>query len=188
MKLGRLIRTPRLVVDTFNESHLTPEYVKWLNDPVITKYSENRHKKHTLDSCKAYWQSFQNTPHYFLAIEVPDLKRLHIGNITVYIDEPNGLADIGIILGERSFWGKGYGAEAWIGICDYLLRGLEIRKVTAGTVETNKAMVKIMEKSGMIEDGIRRKHHVWNSQMVDVIHKALFRETWLEKYPISPFP
>lgn len=165
----------RIVV--FTERYITPTYIAWLNDQDVVRYSELRHSIHTLESCRVYFESYQNTPHFFWAIEVFDNGQwAHIGNINAYVNKKNNIADVGILIGEKSAWGKGYGATAWNAVCNYLLQNKKIRKVTGGAMSSNKAMLKIMQHSGMIEDGKRIKHYIHNNEMVDIVHYALFSE------------
>lgn len=170
-----IIETPRLRIAPFPEKYLTPRYVGWLNDPKVVRLSEQRHRIHTLESCRQYWQSFTNTPHYFWAITTIDPTIGHCGNINAYINTANSVADVGILIGERTLWGKGYGAEAWIAVCDYLLWEVGMRKVTAGTIATNGGMLSIMEKAGMVADGRRSRQCVVEGREEDIVHFALFR-------------
>jgi [ribosomal protein S5]-alanine N-acetyltransferase len=170
-----IIETPRLRIIPFLENYLTPRYVSWLNDPLIVRFSEQRHRSHTLESCRQYWQSFTDTLHYFWAITSIDPNIGHIGNMNAYIDKMNSTADLGILIGESAVWGKGYGLEAWIAICNYLLRDVGVRKITAGTMAVNKGMLRIMECAGMAADGRRIRQCLIDDAEVDIIHMALFK-------------
>jgi RimJ/RimL family protein N-acetyltransferase len=170
------IRTTRLVMTPFAERHLTHRYVAWLNDRELMRYSEQRHKTHTLESCRAYWRSFADTPNYFWAIEETTNDLGHIGNINAYVDQKNGLADLGILIGSSQAKGQGYGQEAWAGVCDFLFQEIGLRKITAGTLALNRAMLSLARKVGMVEDGVRRKHYLCDGVAVDVVYLALFRE------------
>ena len=150
-------------------------YVGWLNDPVVTRYSEQRHRTHTLESCRAYRQSFQDTPHHFWAIVATDTELGHIGNLNACVDTHNSVADIGILIGERGAWGRGYGSEAWTTVCRHLLCEQGLRKITAGTLSVNIPMLTIMQKAGMTEDGRRVRQALWEGQEVDMIYAALWR-------------
>lgn len=169
-----ILTTPRLQLVPFSEEYCTSRYVSWLEDPLVTRYSEQRHRTHTLESCRRYYHSFMGTPNYFWAIVRPDKEPHHIGNANAYIDPYNQIGDIGILIGERSIWGQGYGFEAWKTLCQYLLHGLKVRKVTAGTIAPNLPMLAIMKKAGMVKDGRRLRHYLWEGREVDTIHMALF--------------
>jgi RimJ/RimL family protein N-acetyltransferase len=181
------ILTTRLCLMPFGKEHLTERYVAWLNDPEVVRYSEQRHRRHTLDSCAAYVESFRGTPNHLWAILCVADGRLHVGNANAYVDTHNGLADVGIMIGEKSHWGRGYAKEAWMGICDCLFRQLRVRKVTAGTVAANKGMLGVMESAGMVPDGTRLKHYQMDGHEVDVVHAALFRDDWLARHPKPVF-
>lgn len=170
------IQTRRLVIRLFKEEYLSERYVGWLNDPEIVRYSEQRHREHTIESCRQYMNSFQGTPHFFWAVFKSHDRPEHIGNINAFIDPHNLTADIGIMIGERTIQGQGYGAEAWLGVCGFLFETQNIRKITAGTISTNIPMIRLMKKAGMVEDGIRKRHYIYDGKEVDVIHMALFKK------------
>jgi ribosomal-protein-alanine N-acetyltransferase len=178
MAQSGILSAARLQLIPFGEEHLTPRYLSWLNDPEVVRYSEQRHNLHTLETCRAYWQSFASTPSYFWAIVAEDAAVGHIGNLNAYIDAQHQVADLGILLGEKQAWGHGYATEAWQAACDFCLRDLGLRKVTAGTLSVNLPMLRLMKGTGMKPDGIRVRHKLWEGQEVDVIHYALFRVDW----------
>lgn len=169
------IETKRLILVPFSEKYLTYRYIGWLNDPEVVRYSDQRFKKHTLESCRKYMRSFDGTPNRFWAIVSKDKGLGHIGNITVYNDTAHSTADIGIMIGEKSAWGKGYGTEAWVAVCDYLLKKAKVRKITVGTLSVNRPMLGIIRKSKMVPDGIRKRQCLFNGREVDMVHAALFR-------------
>ncbi len=170
------ISTDRCVLEQFAEKHLTERYVSWLNDPDVVKFSEQRHRTHDLVSCRKYFDSFADTPHYFVAIVSKDQALGHIGNLNAYVDVNNGTADVGILLGEKGAWGQGIGTEVWSAFCKFLLTDRKLRKVTAGTSANNAGMLSIMRRSGMREDGKRVKQLIINGREVDIVHAALFDE------------
>lgn len=175
------IRTRRMSITPFCEKHLTRNYIAWLNDAELMRYSEQRHKKHSLESCRAYWQSFSGKPHYFWAIEEIESGFGHIGNINTYLDTKNLIGDIGILIGEKEAQNKGYGLEAWVGVCKFLFQKASIRKITAGTLSVNIPMLKVMRRVGMVEDGVRKRHYIYNGKEIDIVYMALFREQWDNK-------
>jgi len=172
------IVTQRLRIVPVEERHLTPLYVSWLTDKEVVRYSDHRFRKHTLDSCRSYWESFVGTPNYFWAIEILDGEPAHIGNMAADVDEVHQVADLSILIGERTAWEQGYGSEAWIAGCDYLLSELGMRKITAGAREVNKGMLGVMRRAGMVEDGRRVRQCLFEGREVDKVYVALFREEW----------
>lgn len=160
----------------FGPAHLTAGYVGWLNDPVVTVYSEQRHCRHTLNDCVAYYDGMVAVGNYFWAIESKDDPSVHIGNITAYVDRPNLVADLAIMVGANFARGQGLGAEAWCMACDWLLGDGAMRKVTAGTMACNAPMRALMNKSGMIVEAVRSRHFLRNGVEEDMILAARFRD------------
>jgi RimJ/RimL family protein N-acetyltransferase len=178
-----ILETPRLTVVPFSERYLTQRYVDWLADPEVVRFSEQRWRTHTLASCRGYWESFAGTPNEFWAIVAKDPALGHVGNLNAYVEERHGVADVGILLGERAVWGKGYGTEAWVAVMRHLFETRGMRKITAGTVSSNVGMLRIMERAGMVEDGRRARQYVYDGEVVDVVYAAAFRDNWQPRSP-----
>lgn len=167
------------MIEPFSEKYLTKKYVSWLNNSEVVRYSEQRHKKHTVKTCRAYLRSFEKSPNYFWAISVTNDKLGHIGNIAAYIDEANKVADIGILIGETKALGKGYATEAWTAACKYLFKKINVRKITAGTFSCNERMLNLMKRVEMRDDGRRMRQYILGGKEVDVIYKAIFKEDYV---------
>ncbi|TRZ93414.1 MAG: N-acetyltransferase [Rhodocyclaceae bacterium] len=172
------ITTRRLTIVPFTERFLTPQYVGWLNDPEVVRFSTQRRRVHTLESCRDYWQSYFGTPHRFWAIVEHERNLGHIGNMNAYIDPHDQVADIGILIGNKAAWRLGYGLEAWRALCGYLFGSEVVRKISAGCLAANLPMASIMSRAGMVPDGVRAGHSLFEGKPMDIIHAALFKEDW----------
>lgn len=174
MATAPTLQTKRLTLVAFTDEHLTERYVGWLNDPEVVRYSEQRHRRHTLSSCREFVASFADGPSHLWAIVEKEQGLGHIGNINSAVDAPNSTADVAIVIGDRRAWGRGLGSEAWMAVVDYLVGPGGMRKVTAGAMAENKAMLKIMGKAGMAEEGRRRGQALRDGRAVDVVLTARF--------------
>jgi [ribosomal protein S5]-alanine N-acetyltransferase len=153
----------------FTSSNITSEYIGWLNNPAVVRYSNQRFRTHNAATCEAYLRSFEQTDNMFLAIyKESDF----VGTMTAYISPPHKTADMGILIGYQC-WGKGIGTDAWTTLMRYLFQG-GIRKVTGGTLRCNTAMVNIMLKSGMKADGVRFAQELVNGEPEDILYFAKF--------------
>ena len=180
MAESNIIVSERLLIAPFTSCFITEQYVGWLNDPEIVKYSEQRFKLHTMDSCRQYVRSFRRSPDYFWAISVKGEDQGHIGNITASVMPEYSTADLGILMGEKKSWGKGYATEAWAAVCDHLF-ACGFRKITAGTLSVNMPMRRLFDRAGMVEDGRRTKQAVFDGVEVDIVYAALFNKNWNPK-------
>ena len=89
------------------------------------------------------------------AIETKDGEQ-HIGNCSYYnIDETRGEAELGIMIGNRDYWDKGYGSEAVITLIDYIFRKTSIRRVYLKTLDSNSRAQQCFQKCGFAPYGHR---------------------------------
>ena len=140
---------------------------------MVTRFSNQRFREHSVESCGAYLASFTGSSNSFLLIEQRQNQQ-PIGTATVYRNSRHGTADIGLMVGERRCWGEGYGREAWQAVLEALLAEPGMRKVTGGTARPNQAMVRIMEQSGMELEAVRARQELIDGQPVDLLYYSRF--------------
>lgn len=161
----------------FGPDDVTDAYIGWLGDPVITRYSNQRFREHTRASCEAYLASFEGSPNLFVSIR-ERVSDHAIGTMTAYRNLHHGTCDVGILIGSSDYRGGGYGQEAWNLLTGWLLdpAGGGVRKLTAGCLSANRAMVTVMERSGMTLEAVRREQELVEGEPVDVVHYARFAD------------
>jgi ribosomal-protein-alanine N-acetyltransferase len=160
-------------VRPFTAGDISPAYLGWFRDPEVVRFSNQRFRTHTSESCQAYLATFLGSANHFLAICERETEAM-LGTMTVYRSVPHGTADIGIMVGERRVWGQGIGAEAFCLVQAVLQASGVIRKVTAGTLSVNRGMVRIMEKAGMQHEATRHAQELVDGAPVDVVYYAKF--------------
>lgn len=163
----------QVALERFDASCITPEYISWLQDPVVVRYSNQRFLKHTEQSCRAYLESFRDSTNLFLAVRLRESLRL-VGTMTAYFALPHGTADVGLMIGDRTQWGKGVGLDAWQTLMGRLLVDDGLRKVTGGTLRCNIGMIRIMERSGMRLEAVRVKQQMVEGIAQDELYYAKF--------------
>lgn len=166
---GKLVK-----LDIFRKENITDAYLGWLNDPIAMRYSNQRFHRHTPETSLAYLQSFDGTGNLFLAVYLKGDEK-YVGTMSVYISSVHETADMGIMIGDKACWSSGVGGDAWSAVLSFLLGTVKMRKVTGGTLECNKGMVKIMANSGMKPDGVRVAQELLNRQAQDILYFAKFR-------------
>jgi ribosomal-protein-alanine N-acetyltransferase len=158
----------------FRAEDISTDYLGWLADPEVVRFSNQRFRTHTRESALEYLNSFAGSGNLFLGIWLSGPQRL-VGTITAYCSQPHQTADIGLLIGDRGYWGKGIGLDAWSTLLDYLLNVCRLRKVTGGTLRSNVGMVKIMERSGMQLEAVRAQQELVDQVPQDALYYAKFR-------------
>ena len=166
--LGKLVSLRQ-----FGATDITDAYLGWLNDPEVVRYSNQRFVRHSSDSAQRYLASFAGTANLFLSMRRRDTDAA-IGTMTAYVSVPHGTVDLGIMVGDRAVWGRGYGQDAWSTMVEWFASQSRIRKVTAGTLACNRAMIRLTQKAGMQHEATRAQQEIVAGQPEDVQYYARF--------------
>jgi len=88
---------------------------------------------------------------------------------------------LGITIGDKEYWGKGYGREAIGLLLDYGFRLHNLRHIWLNTLSNNERAIRCYLRCGFIEEG-RLRQHVWsNGDYVDEVAMGLLRDEWTAK-------
>ncbi len=163
----------KVLLRPFTAFDIDDSYIGWLNDPDVVRFSNQRFLKHDRNSCLSYLASFEGTPNLFMSARRQSDDR-PIGTLTAYVLGHHGTVDVGIMIGDKSIWGQGYGQDAWSTLINWLLKQEGIRKLTAGTLACNYGMIKLMERSGMTLEAVRKAQEIVAGCPVDILYYAKF--------------
>jgi RimJ/RimL family protein N-acetyltransferase len=116
-----------------------------------------------------------NNKRYPLAVET--LEGRHIGNCTCYdIDEKKSEAQLGVMIGDRDYWDKGYGADAVSTMVDHVFLTTGLQRLYLKTLHWNLRAQKCFQKCGFTPCGeMRRNGH-------DFVLMEMKREQWETQY------
>lgn len=163
----------KVLLRPFAEYDINESYIRWLNDPDVVRFSNQRFLSHNRQSCLRYLTSFDDTDNLFISIGSLSDDR-PVGTMTAYVSSHHGTVDVGILIGDKSVWGSGYGQDSWDTLTDWLLGRDDIRKLTAGTLAVNVGMIKVMERAGMHHEATRIEQEIVNKQAIDILYYAKF--------------
>jgi len=143
-------------------------YYKWMNDAEVIKYTGSRFYPNSKAMLGKFVDTINaNRDNVFFAI-IKKENNKHIGNIKLGpINWINRFGDIGIIIGEKDEWGKGFASEAIKLMVKYAFNTLNLHKLTAGYFEGNKPSSKIFLKNGFQVEGVRKNHVYVNGSYMD---------------------
>ena len=155
----------------FNISDLKKtNYLQWLKDKDVVKYL---YRKELLSSIKEknireyVYNLIKSKTDFFYLIK---LDKHPIGTIKVgHVDWYAKTGDIGIMIGDKEYWNKGYATESIKLISDHCKKKLKLRKLVAGTPSINYGMIKAFKKNGFKIEGNRVKQLLILNKYVDHI-------------------
>jgi ribosomal-protein-alanine N-acetyltransferase len=164
------LESDRLYFRALTASDAEGNYLSWMNDSEVTQYLESRFQPHSAESLKAFIHANSDSSDLVFCAIVLKHDHRHIGNIKLGpIERVHQRADVGLIIGEKECWGKGYGTEAYKLMVEHAFLNLNLHKVTAGAYVANEASVKALQRAGFTEEGRRRAHCFLDGQYTDVL-------------------
>ena len=167
----------------FADRHLhDSRYLEWLNDIEVTRYlGRDEYLKETMFAdvepyVHSIWEN--DRAHFFAVHKIDDDAFIGTAKVNFGDDlsKRTRSADIGIMIGDRSCWGKGIATESLSVVCRYAFDELNARKLTAGAMRDNVAMVKAFKRVGFSEEGCLRKRNLVADKYCDHILLGCFAD------------
>ena len=178
--LGNLVRLtaeePAVLADAMVRWGSDSEYLRLLDAEPATRFSVKQITQ---------WiqKDQEKDPPEFYFFGVRTLEGDHlVGFIGLDGDAfPHGEVYVGIGIGERERWGKGYGTDAMKVILRYAFQELNLRRVSLSTFEYNPRAIRSYEKAGFRHEGRLRKFLLREGQRWDMLIMGILREEWLAR-------
>jgi len=147
-----------------------PNIVGTLSDIFLYPHSETN-SRHFLDMAmsrdwKGFVIAFKDTEEYIGQIDL------------VKLDEKNGWAELGIVIGSEENQGKGYGTEALQLLCKFAFEELRLNRLELVCWSFNVQGRRAYEKVGFVQEGVRRKKRYRNGEFFDEVCYGLLKEEW----------
>ena len=106
----------------------------------------------------------------------------------VHFNETARACELGIGIGDKTYWGSGYGREAVRLLLDYAFRLRNQRRVWLWVHAGNERAVHAYRACGFTEEG-RLRQHVWsNGGYDDAMYMGILREEWVESSATDAVP
>lgn len=103
-----------------------------------------------------------------------------IGNVSLWVNSwTHSEAWVGITVGEREYWSKGYGTDAMRLIVRYGFVEINLRRISLGLNSYNQRALKSYEKVGFKMEGTMRGEGMRDGQRYDGYYMGILREEWL---------
>jgi RimJ/RimL family protein N-acetyltransferase len=155
---GAILQGERLILRDLTLDDVGEAYERWMNDPEVIRFLESRFRPHTIASIREFVRAQQDDPaSLFLAMVVRDSRR-HIGNIKLgNISPHHATGEVGLMIGEKDCWNRGYATEAVRLISDYAFQVLGIHKLIAGFYAANEGSINAFRKAGFSIEGVQKE-------------------------------
>ena len=149
----------KVVLRPIEAADVEGPYLDWLNDYEVTRFLETGTTPATRATLQRYLDTVAAAAGTVMLAIVEKASGLHVGNIKLAgVHSVHRRADLGIMLGDKSRWGRGYGREAVALVLAYGFDRLNLNKIYLGVDVDNAAAVKVYEELGFKIEGTQRQH------------------------------
>ncbi|MEZ4865827.1 MAG: GNAT family protein [Caldilineaceae bacterium] len=94
--------------------------------------------------------------------------------------------ELGITIGDKAYWGRGYGTDAVRLLLDYAFRHHNLHRVALSVNSTNARAIGAYTRCGFVEEG-RLRNHAWSDgQYIDLVQMGILRHEWEVSTTASP--
>lgn len=166
---------PRIRFDRLRLENIYTHF-KWNNDPELNR----------LDSEVPYVEesfgTFKKRFEHLIAQRDPECQDFEIydeEDTLIGVAFVSGISghhlhcSIGVTIGERDFWGKGYGKEAMGALLKHCFESMGMHRVMASVFEYNDAWRRLVEGCGFVTEGTDRDYLFWEGRFYDRIRYAM---------------
>ncbi len=142
--------------------------ITWLKDPTVNKFLSHNFKELTIDEELQWFNSIQlSNRDMVFAIIVKD-KNKYIGNCSLHrIDWVSKTCELGIVIGNKEYWNKGYGSDVINSITGFVLNKLNLANIHLNVYEYNNRAIKAYKKCGFKLIKILKENHLYDNKYWD---------------------
>lgn len=135
-----------------------PRYVRWFADPEVRRHL-GIYLPFSLAQEEQWFESLQGRleRQEALVLAVETAEGVHIGNIGLNrINWKDRHAELGIAIGEKTFWGQGYGTDAVRALLGLAFHEMNLHRVFLRVDVDNVRGIRCYEKAGFQREGVFR--------------------------------
>lgn len=131
-----------------------------------------------LERAQAFYESRTKYDENFAPFAI-EADEKYIGHCTLMnLQNRHRNLELGITIGDRDYWGRGYGREIIALLLDYGFHYLGARRIELTTHENNERAIRCYLACGFVEEGRPRKATWFEGEYIDQVEMSILREEW----------
>jgi len=159
------------------EEHDVPFLAGWFGDPEVrhwTHLSEDPPSAQTVEAHRERYHRMRDDRRQ-LRFCIETMDGTPIGDLGLVDIHPHGRAELGITIGDKAYWGRGFGADAIRTALRFAFGPLGCRRIYLITDEDNVRAHRCFEKCGFVREGLLRGHRLRYGVPLNMIVMGVLR-------------
>jgi RimJ/RimL family protein N-acetyltransferase len=173
---GEVGRGSLIVLRAKTMSDAQQDY-EWRRDPELATFDAARPFGGSFSEYLAIFGDELSFPSpYRRTLGVEDMEGRHVGNVMYYnVDYQRREAEIGVTIGLKDYWGRGYGTDLIRTFLRYLFQNTILDRIYLKTLDWNTRAQRCFEKAGLNRYGTSRRGE-YNFVLMDVRREEFFTQ------------
>src|SRR3989344_8280763 len=156
-----------------------PQIVRWINDPEVRNFL-NAHLPQSEQDEERWLENLSKNKDTDLVLVIETTEGRVIGLMGLHkINWRDRVAITGALIGEKEYWGKGFGTDAKVTLLNYAFNTLNLHKICSGVIAFNGRSLQYSLHCGYKIEGRSRKQVFKRGKYWDLIQLGLFKNEWL---------
>lgn len=172
---GSLFYIRSLFVDDISD-----EYLSWLRNEETNKFLEVRFNPPSRNEAIKFLNSFSEEGEFFCGVYGKSNDQF-IGTVSMRINSHHKVGTIGLLIGDRSYWGTTASIESLALALDLAFLRFNLRKVCAGAYENNIGSSFTLKTLGFTKEGVQRAHYLLKGKPQDSFLFGILRQEWMSR-------
>ena len=162
-----------------------PTFVNWINDPEV-RQGIGIYLPFSMADEEDWFEKMRAHPadEHNLAIEVSEqVEEEGKGNWKIIgscgffnLDGRNRSSEFGIMIGDKSYWNKGFGTEAVRLLVQHGFNTLNLNRIYLRVLENNPRAIRAYEKAGFTHEGQQRQAEFKDGKYIDMLVMSILKD------------
>lgn len=132
-----------------------PRFVRWFGDPEVRRYLQ-AYLPFSLAQEERWYEGLleRMADDQAVVLAIETLEGVTIGNIGLHrINWKDSSAELGIVIGEKEYWGQGYGTDAILTFLRLAFQEMNLHRVFLRVDADNPRAIRCYDKCGFEREG-----------------------------------
>jgi RimJ/RimL family protein N-acetyltransferase len=168
---GRLVRLRALERADAEAAH------RWMNDSQVREFLHGIRYPVSTEDEERWLEGARSSSFSRVVLAIETREGVHIGNVELRgVSAEDRRGELGIVIGEKGYWGKGYGTDAIATLLRFAFGVMNLHRVWLTTGEDNPRAIACYRKCGFREEGRLRQDHYSGGRHWDTIVMGVLRQ------------
>ena len=144
--------------------------LEWLTDPMVNKYLSHNFRDLTVQQEEQWFNYIKGSSQDMVFAILEKSSDKHIGNCALHkIDHRHKTCELGIVIGEKDYWDRGYGTDAVKALIGFATHDMKLSKVWLNVYTYNRRAIKVYENCGFELVRVLKRNHLYNGKYWDTL-------------------